>query len=108
MLDVHRRGAAMIALVSAPSFQSVELNKALGADFDRLSQEPCELVVLDLRTVEFFPAAFISRIVKLSQLLKARAIPLRICAPAALRDVLRVSRLDRLFEIADNYDDLGD
>ena len=69
----------------------------LRQDYQQLAATGSASVELDLRSVNFIDGRFFVRLLELRRALQERSIGLALLPSANLSDVLRITRLDRLF-----------
>lgn len=105
ILEVQRRGAAIVAVLPLDATTEQTGGALLSDDLNRLAHGAAAVVVLDLRASEGLPASVLCRIVGLSKSLQDRSITLYVLASGRLRDLMCITRMDRMLHLLDTWED---
>ena len=98
LLTIRIDGPTLHADVSNSQLLGEDLQK-LEDDFERLPELSASVVRLDLRSVQFMDGRVPGALIKLSLSLTKVAARLSVVASPGVEDVLRVTKLDQLFEV---------
>ncbi len=101
-----------VGIVTVAHFRERHINdlweiEQLGLELYRLIEQRVRpKLVLDFSEVEFFSSAAIGKLISLNGKVKARGGAMKLCrVPPAILDVLRVCKLDRVFDIRQDQAD---
>ncbi|MFO0968761.1 MAG: STAS domain-containing protein [Gemmataceae bacterium] len=99
LLTARSDGDTLFAVLPQRELIGEEYREGLAHDFSRLSQSEVAAIRLDLQAVEFIDGAFMGLLLRLVRSLLARGERLTVVASDHLREVLQITRFDRLFEV---------
>lgn len=107
VLTVHPNGDTVIAVLPHHRLLGLEYREGLEHDYLRLSQLGGTAVRLDLRAVEYIDGAFLGLLIKLVKGLAAGDGRLTVEVSDNLAEILRITKMDRLFEVVRGPGDAG-
>jgi anti-sigma B factor antagonist len=103
-ISTHRVGNVTVLTCSGRIVQGSESEKLRQFVTDALKHGP--FIVLDFHDVEFLDSSGLGLLARLLDRARAAAGNLKVCALSPkLRDVLRITRLDRIFETYESQDE---
>lgn len=105
ILEIHQQDHALIAVLPMSRMMGQDVGSLLDADFDLLAKAQASVVILDLRQLKFADSHFLFRILRFKKALDSSSGDLSLCVAGNLKEVLRVSKLDRWFKIIDHIND---
>lgn len=97
ILKVTTNGATTLAVLPLSQVLGNDQGELLNQDYRQLAATDSVSVELDLRSVEFIDGRFFVRLLDLRRTLQERSIELSLLPSPHLSDVLRITRLDRVF-----------
>jgi len=106
MLRIRRDGFTIIVGIVHPYLQSEDEVAKVSAELLALVEgKQYPKLVLTFDGVRFVSSSMLGHLVQLQKTIVKAKGKLRICAlPPALRDILKASQLDKMFDIYDNED----
>lgn len=104
-ITIERNAGAIVARVQVKLLEEKDL-KQLSQMIDTASSEqPATLVVIDLAKVQMLPSLGLGTLVQISNKCRARQQRLRLAAVTPpVRQVLSITRLDRVLDLADSVE----
>jgi len=105
ILDIQQQDQAVIAVLPMSRVLGRKVGSLVDADLDLLAKLQANVVILDLRQVEFIDGLFFSRILQFKKALDASSGHLSLCVGGKLRETIEILQFDRLFKIIDHVSD---
>jgi anti-anti-sigma regulatory factor len=99
LLTVESAAGHLTAVVSGPDLFGRGVTTQLATEFDHLSHAEVALVTLDLQGVVHIEGAFVGQLLDLHRALAKRGSRLEIRVSNDLRQVLKITRMDRVLTI---------
>lgn len=104
ILDIQQQNQAVIAVLPMSRVLGRKVGSLLDADLDLLAKLQTNVVILDLRQVEFIDDSFFSRILPFKKALDSSSGQLSLCVGGKLKETVEILKFDRLFTIIDHVD----
>lgn len=99
ILDVATWDGGTVAVLPLSHVLGTELIDKLRADYARLAESAIGVVELDLLSVRYIDDWFFRGLLELRRGLERRSIPLRLRVAPTIREVLAITKLDRILTI---------
>lgn len=99
LLSVGSLDGGLKAVLDRQQLLGQRYRDQLQSDFQLLCQLGSESIELDLRSLEFMDGRFPGLLVELATTLQAQGRRLTVVAAPGVADVLRVTKLNQLFEV---------
>ncbi len=104
-LDLQHSRQDHAAIVTLRGSCSMICAERLGSLLVQLAESDAQVVVLDLRELEFIESTSLGKVVAAYLKLRRRGADMRLVGPnAEIRNLLKLTRLDHLFPIAESVE----
>lgn len=105
ILEIQRQDHAVIAMLPMSRVLGRAVGSLLDADLDLIARLQANVVILDLRQVDFIDGSFFSRILQFKKALDSSSGHLSLRVGGKLRKTIEILQFDRLFKIIDHVSD---
>ncbi len=104
-ISVEQQGQAVVVRVLARDLGEANLARVRAGIADAVSREPSLPFIVDLSQVKFLPSLTLGALVRLVNEFRSRRQRLIfVCVQATVRQVLAITRIDRIMEVLDDVD----
>lgn len=101
LLKVEKNGRDVWTTLPLADVVCSDVRPLVYDDFRQLAHVECDVLWLDLRAVEQIHGDFVTQLIVLARAVQSRSARLVVIPSAGLAEVFRITRTDRLFQVAD-------